>query len=150
MYNIDYNDLIQNDKKILEYALKTSDVFSVISIIQKPYSRIPPNFKNLEFAEKLEPFVLKYLYNYYDWPIKHLSRINHSIMVLYKINSASRKIIIDLPNVFLPLENNLPQDICFFREGRPWLITISHEKIAYIDNPSINDLKFLESIGISL
>lgn len=148
MYNVSYIDLIQKEKIILDYALKFSDAFSIVTKIQKPYSKIPPNFENPEVAKKLEPFAIKYIFDRNEWPIKYLTRSKHQIMVLYSACKESRQITNELPNVFLPLENNLPEDICFYRNEKAWLITISHEKIAYMDNPTANDIEFFKKNGI--
>lgn len=148
MYNINYMDLVQKEKIILNYALKSSDIFSIVTKIRKPYSKIPPNFENLEIAEKLEPFVLNTFFERNEWPIKYLGRSKHQVMVLYKICKESRQIICELPSVFVPLDINLPEDICFYRDEKAWLTTISHEKIAFMDNPAEKDLKFFESNGI--
>jgi hypothetical protein len=56
--------------------------------------------------------------------------------------------LIELPNIFIPLENDLPEDVCFFRNGIAWFVTISHEKMAFMQNPSKADLDFLSKENI--
>ena len=36
-----------------------------------------------------------------------------------------------MPNIFTPIEYEMPEDICFYRKKELWFATISHKKIIY-------------------
>ena len=69
-------------------------------------------------------------------------------MIVYRICKGSRQALQTLPNVFLPLENGLLEDICFYRGQEPWLATVSHEKMAFIAQATREDVAFLEQNDI--
>jgi hypothetical protein len=142
---IDYNDIVKNEKKVLDYTSKFSDCFSILAIIKKPYSQNPPVFK---YSDLFYPYATKYIYDKKDRPINFLSNLKHQIMIICDCCKGSRKMLIELPNIFIPLENDLPEDVCFFRNGIAWFVTISHEKMAFMQNPSKADLDFLSKENI--
>lgn len=142
MFNINYDDLITKEKIILDHLLKNSKYFSVIAIYCKPYSQMPPKFQNSIFTDKLNPFVNKYIFNRNEWPIQNLSKSKHQVMITYNCSKNLIGIMNEFPNVFLPIENGFPEDMCFYRKEKPWFVTISHEKIAYMLNPAKSDIDF--------
>lgn len=148
MCSIDYADLIQKEKLVLDYAFRISSYFSIVAKFGKPYSQIPPNFKNPAFAQSFAPFLLKYIFDRNEWPIKSLSRSKHQVLVFYKSCKESREKINEFSNVFLPYQNDLPEDICFYRNSTPWLATISHEKIAFLSNAITEDYDFFQKQNI--
>lgn len=57
--------------------------------------------------------------------------------------------LLKMPNIFIP-ENNMPEDICFYRNSKLWFATVSHERIAYIFDARKEDLDFLSKNGIEV
>ncbi|MBQ7161274.1 MAG: hypothetical protein IJR90_06175 [Clostridia bacterium] len=41
----------------------------------------------------------------------------------------------------------LPEDICFFRDGKLWLCYISHERLLTVDNETKEDVVLLEGLN---
>ena len=146
--DIDYNDLIKNYYKIIEYAGKYSDSFSIITNLKKPYLKIPPNCEHDDFIKKFEPFILNSIVGIKKWP-GTITKDNHKVMYTYRICKESIKILLQTSNLFMPIENELPEDICFYRNKKPWLTTISHEKIACISCATKLDINFLEENNIN-
>ena len=46
------------------------------------------------------------------------------------------------------IDNDIPEDICFYRNGKLWFATISHEKIAFAVDVTKADLTFFKENGI--
>ena len=69
-------------------------------------------------------------------------------MVVCRCCKESRKQLLLMPNVFLPIDNDIPEDICFYRNGKLWFATISHEKIALAVDVTKADLTFFKENGI--
>lgn len=56
--------------------------------------------------------------------------------------------VINLHNFFLAIEQNLPEDICFYRDGEVWLYTVTHERSATMVSSTSLDFDFLKSYFI--
>lgn len=147
--NVKFDDLVTNYSEVIKYAGKYSDSFSMISTLKKPYSKEPPNYKHDKEMKILEPFLEQYHVGIKSWP-GTITRGNHTVMLVYRSCKGSRKLLDEMPNLFLPIENGLPEDICFFRNQNPWLVTISHEKIAYMRNVTKEDIAFFKENGIKV
>lgn len=145
--NIDYDKLVKNEKAVVDYLIKTSDYFSVVVRIKKPYSQMPPLFN---YADQLRPFIIKYLFESKEWPVEFIGAAKHRIMVICKCCKEIRKEVGKIPNVFLPIENEMPEDICFYRDGELCFATISHEKMAFFTKIKKEDIDFFMGLGIHI
>ena len=141
---VNYDDIIDNESSVIDYLMKKSDSFSVTVIIKKPYSQQPPIF---EQSEQFNRFVTKYYFDYETWPVDFLGRMKHQILIMCSCNKESCKMLSEMPSLFLP-ESNMPEDICFYRNGKPWFATVSHERLAYVFDAKKEDLDFLSKYGI--
>lgn len=142
---INYEDLVKNESEIIDFLIKNSDCFSVTAVIKKPYSQMPPAFN---YDIQLQPFVIKYIFERKDWPVNFLGQLKHQIMVVCRSCKESRKQLLQMPNVFLPIDNGLPEDICFYRNDELWFATISHEKLAFMIGGTKEDVVFLAKNGV--
>lgn len=43
---------------------------------------------------------------------------------------------------------NLPEDICFFKNGKPWFASCSHEEYEFVETDDIEDIFILEELNI--
>ena len=145
--DLNFDDISRNYGEVTRYALSACDRFSLIAKMKKPYSKEPPNFEYADAVRSLEPFVERYVPGIREWP-GTITRDMHRVMIVYRICKGSRQALQTLPNVFLPLENGLPEDICFYRGQEPWLATVSHEKMAFITQATKEDVAFLEQNDI--
>lgn len=143
--NINYADVVNNEKVLMNYFGKNSECFSFLSIIEKPYSHNPPIFK---YCKELSPYVIKYLFDKNDWLVDFLGRLKHQIMVVCRCCKESTNVLLSIPNVFSNSEENAPEDICFFRDGKLLFATINHEKMAFMIDATNKDLNFLQGQGI--
>ncbi len=142
---INYQNIIEKEKTIINFLAKNSDFFSVLVLIKKPYSQNPPVFN---FSDKFTPFLKECLPYRKDWPINFSGQLKHQIMIICDCCRKSRMELMEMPNLFTPIEYNAPEDICFFRNNQPWFATISHEKLAFMLEPKDEDLKFLKKNSI--
>lgn len=147
--NINFEDITQNYNDIIPYIVMSCDRFSVISNAKRPCSRASLAFEHQETMHLFEPYILDYVTNIRKWPGTE-TKAKHKVMVIYELCKASRKVFNDFPNVFLPIQNGLPEDITFYRNGSAWLITISHEKMAFVSNLTEDDRAFFQKQHIRL
>ena len=143
---VNYDDLVDNVSSVIEYLMKKSDCFSVTVIIKKPYSQQPPVFNQ---SEQFNDFIIKYYFDYKTWPVNFLGRLKHQILIMCCCNKESREMLLKIPNIFIP-EINMPEDICFYRNGKLWFATVSHEKLAFVFDAKKEDLKFFLKNGIAV
>ena len=147
--DIDFSDLIENYHEVIKYAGKFSDAFSVITNLKKPYSENPPICEHDEAIKCLKPFLTEQIMGIKEWT-GMMTKDNHKVMIIYRTCKESRKILSEMPNLFLPVKNQLPEDICFYRNKNPWFATVSHEKTAFMLNATKDDMAFLNENGIKI
>jgi len=138
--NVDYNGIVKNEQMLIEFLSKHSDSFSITVVIRKPYSQDPPIFK---YGEQLTPYAIKFIFDRKDWPVDFLGQLKHQIMIICRCCKESRKELLKMPNLFSESEYDVPEDICFYRQGKLWFATVTHEKISFMLNPTKEDLEFL-------
>lgn len=141
--DINFSDLLCNYYEVIKYASKNSDSFSLITNLKKPYSKVPPNCEHDGVMKSLDPYLIEHVIGIKKWP-GMMTKDNHKVMVIYLTCRESRKILIEMPNLFLPIENGMPEDLCFYRSKKPWFATVSHEKMAFILNATKEDIIFLK------
>lgn len=145
--NVDYDSIVKNEPAVIDFLSKNSDSFSVTAVIKKPYSQMPPIFN---YDTQLQPYVIRYIFERQDWPVDFLGKLKHQIMVVCRCCKESRIQLLQMPNIFLPLDNDMPEDICFYRNDNLWFATVSHEKMAFMINATKEDIALLEEIGIKI
>ena len=139
---LNYNHLKEEYIEVINYATKTCDVFSIITNQRKPYSKLPPVCDYENTLNKLESSLVKQIVGIKAWPAS-ASKDNHKVMNIYSCNKISRMSLMALPNIFDAINNSLPEDICFYREGIAWLVTVTHEEYGFIYYENKNDINFL-------
>lgn len=142
---VNYEDIVKNEPIIIDFLTKNSDYFSVTTVIKKPYSQLPPVFN---YDVELRPFITKYIFERYHWPVDFLGYLKHQIMLVCRCCKGSRKQLLQMPNIFLSVDNDMPEDICFYRKDELLFATIAHEKIAFFVNATKEDISFFKKNGI--
>lgn len=138
-FDLNFNLIADYYKEVINYCGKYSETFSIITMLKKPYSKIPPNCKHSAVLEPFHPYLIKQIIGVLEWPGTVIKGTNKMILNMYSCCRDTRTLLAELPNMFFPLENNLPEDICFYRDKKPWFVTISHEKIAYLTSSTKQD-----------
>lgn len=140
-----YDDIVRNEKALIEYLAKNSDSFSIVVTIDKSYSQNPPVY---HYSDRLNPYATEFLFDKKDWRLDFLGSLKHQIMVICRSCKGSRKELSELPNLFVIEENVVPEDICFYRGDELLFATITHEKMCFMQNPAKQDLDFLKEHNI--
>lgn len=142
--DMNYDDIISKYLVVVDYAGKFSDSFSLMTNLKKPYSKVPPNCEHDEILKPLEPYLLEQKIGLKEWPGTIKASVdNHKVMNIYRSCKETRAILLKMPNAFL-FSNSLPEDICFYRNKKPWFVTVSHEKITFMLNASEDDMAFFQ------
>lgn len=144
---ISFEDVANNDKALLRYLMKHSDSFSALVRIKKPYSQMPPQYV---YSEIFHPYTIQYIYEKNNWIEKFSGKLKHQIMIECICDKELYKQMLVLPNIFNPVNSDFLEDICFYRNKKLWFATISHEKSAFLIDPSKSDVDYLMQIGITL
>lgn len=145
---LNYESLEKNNIKILKYATKTCDYFSLITHLKKPYSKRPPLCDHDEILLEIKPYLLDQIVSIRKWSNNGVNN-NHIVMNVYKCCRETRFFLVNSADYFNPAKDKLPEDICFYRKRAVWLATVSHERLAFIYSFNEEDRSFLEKLGCS-
>lgn len=147
MINLNYNCLLQRYDEAIKYFVNSSDVFSIITYMKKPYSKRPPICYHDDKLKSMSPYLINQIVGIRRWGNSGTSN-NHSVMNIYRCNKYTLKALQNFENVFLSMETDFPEDICFYRKNAVWLSTVSHEKLAFVYKETEEDMKFFKNKGI--
>lgn len=139
-----YSLLTTKEIEVLQYCAKNADSFSIISKIKKPYTKIPRTYIHMSTLAPFEPYLIKQVVGAREWAGVREGVDNHRILNYYRCCKETRALLKEVPHLLLPLEYNLPEDICFYRKENPFFVTISHEKFALLVAPTQQDTTFFQ------
>ena len=145
---LDYPLLAQNCNTVLGYLFKTSDTFSLTANLIRPYSQIPPACRADPLLLPLAKDLLSYETNPHGWPGTQTYG-RHKVLLTYQARRTARCAVQSWPNVF-ELQDTLPEDLCFYRKGEAWFITVTHEKLAWAEVQSRQDEAFFRPFALDL
>lgn len=145
-YNIDYNDLLNAYDDFMQYALEQSDLCSVITLLKRGSKNTTRTIHDNKL-QVLNPFLYTQINRIKEWS-NGGTRNNYTVMKIYECpdSYADWKKCVGI--FLLPEIDNLPEDISFYKGNTIWIATVSHEKLAFLYNPSESDLEFLKKRGI--
>lgn len=115
-------------RKLIQHSLGYCDSFQFVI---RPTVDINESCKQL--LNNLKPF-LRGRTEESQWPGTQL--VNGTAEIYrYNLTQASVIILAEVTDsLYAWLQPNLPEDLCFLRfEGKPWLVTITHEADGYLD-----------------
>ena len=144
---VNYMDIIHNEQIVIDFLSRFSDEFSITVLIKKPYSQDPPIY---QYCDQITPYATKFIYEKKDWPVDFLGQLKHQILVVCGCCKQSRKELLNMPNLFFSAECDVPEDICFYRDGKLWFATITHEKMAFMVDATKEDVAFFKENGIKI
>ncbi len=140
-----YERMIKTYDIWLPYVLKTSDAIGMISVLEKPYSKRPPNCIDAELLSKLEPCLIDYQVGIGDWNDIIGERWMRAVRYRYKCQRLVRQVLLSSPNLLII--GNGPDDMHFYRNGKIWMYTITHEQLVFFESSTDEDRKmFFETI----
>lgn len=142
IYAVPFGVAEKNYIKIFEYACNTSDSFTIITKQKKPYSSVPVRCIHDDYLHDISTSLCEQVVNAKKWPGTE-TKANHIVLNRYAINATTIKWLKRVPNL-LSIGSG-PEDICFYRNGKPWLITTTHEKTMYVVHPTTCDKTFFDN-----
>ncbi|WP_159888707.1 hypothetical protein [Paenibacillus puerhi] len=125
-------------KSLLKLALNVCDEFILVKRDQIPL------FENgNDILKTLNPF-LKEVKKQESWPGTCL--MGHFADVYY---FECREDLVDVftehtESLYSWMQPHILEDLCFFKDKKPWLITVSHEKMGWIDTNNVSELEKLK------
>lgn len=140
IYNLPYDKVIERWTDVVLYASKSSDSFSLITEQLKPYQAEPPKCRHDELLDPISGDLLQQEVNVKSW-LGTKTSDKHRVLNLYRMSKTTRAWLKTCPNL-LDCSRDLPQDICFCRNGKPWLYATIHEKELTLLNPTEADKAF--------
>lgn len=121
--NIEIESLEKLAKKYVSFI----DNCSSFSLVLREEVKL--NSSGEEFVNSLESFLLKTEVKS-EWPGTILTDGKANVFY-YRLNNDSLKILCQLNSLFDLVAPSFLEDICFYKNNEPFLITISHEKDLY-------------------
>jgi hypothetical protein len=146
---IDFNDAIAQSSAILEYCTKNADSFSFITMLKRPYSKIPPILEHDDLLRGISTFLIRQVIGLREWPGTRMFTVEfHKVLNQYRISKQTREFIMSQTQIINPIPFSLPEDICFYRNGIPWLVTVSHENSISMINVTRKDIEFVVGLRV--
>lgn len=71
------------------------------------------------------------------------------VLNIYRMVKSTRNWLNESPNLFVYRED-LPEDICFYRDGKAWMYATTHEHDMTIINPTNEDMAFFKTIETAM
>lgn len=119
----------QEYKRLLGYAMKTSDAFMLVYFSQKKGGRLSRDVNKIK--QGLKPYRIKKRHNP-DWPsTTSLDKRNKYIIEVYKSSLDVMDILLKPDSLFSWMPPHFPEDLSFFSHNKCWLSTSAHGK--YLD-----------------
>lgn len=137
VYRIVNGEEKQVFNKIVQYALKCSDHASVCTFRNYHKKDLENSFWS--FLERVSPYSVGDS-DSFTLPKNYTKGQKFH---LYYLADDVKKCILEVPTLESWKAPHLPEDITFYINKKPWLMTISHEKMMFLN---ISDTEKLESI----
>ena len=134
-------------QELIEYAFPRATHFMLVYFYETQKG-IPSEMK--EMKSKLAPFAVKTRHNS-RWPGTNRTCNNHDWrhdIVLYKTVPEAKEILLQVSDLSSWRFPNNPEDLAFFKEGKCWLYSTVHEKMATCIRASKEDIAFFKKLGI--
>jgi hypothetical protein len=84
------------------------------------------------------------------WASTILEDNNKAEVYFYQADEKAKRVVKELSNSLydwcLSEPEILPEDLSFFKNGRPWLVNCAHEKESHIFTDNVNEIEKLKSI----
>ncbi len=129
----------ENYKKLIEYAFEVCDEFLFIKHSQLSY------FQSFDIIteELKEAFIC--CREQTEWP--GTISVPSAMVYYFKCTEKSKEIIIKLTNsLFDWCAPYFPDDLCFLKNNKEWLITTAHEHISFIETNNNEEIEKIKRI----
>lgn len=145
--------IIKNPKKevyrdLIDLACEVCDEFHIV--LRKDMGSLE-EYKNV--LKKLEDSFIE-MKEQSEWASTILGDNQTAYVYYYRANSHSNQVLKECSkSLYDWVQPNLPEDLSFFKNGKEWLVTISHEKESYIlteDKNEIDKVMNLKKLKVKL
>ena len=128
-------------KDLLDLAFSVCDEF--ILVVRSSISI----FNNVtDVLEKLYPF-LKEKKEQSEWPGTKYFGKKSVIVYYYKTDEEAKRILLKFSNSLHSwVQPNLPEDLCFLKNQKPWLINTAHERASYFDTDDKDEIEKIMNV----
>lgn len=127
-------------RSLIDLAFDLCDEF--ILVLHKEY-RIFDSAKSI--IEKLKPYLIE-MKEQSTWAGTQLYE-DTACVYHYRTSTRAREIIKEVSSaLFQWIQPNFPEDLSFYKNGKPWLINIAHERLCYIINTNEKEIDIISSI----
>jgi len=130
----------ENYKKLIEYAFEVCDEFLFIKHSQLSY------FQSFDIIteELKETFIC--CKEQREWP--GTISLPSAMVYYFKCTQKSKEIIINLTNALFDwCAPYFPDDLCFLKNNKEWLITTAHEHICFIETDNNEEIEKIKRIN---
>ncbi|GGB47146.1 stage III sporulation protein AH [Virgibacillus dakarensis] len=148
---INFLEDVKNEsyEKLIDLAFSASDMF--ILVVRKDMG------STKEFDHVLEELSSSLIKRkkQKEWPsTKLLGWGKWAYVYYYRTDDHAKQVIKKVSKSLYSWEqHNLPEDLSFFIEGKPWLVNIAHESEAYIDTDDrylLGEIKNIDGIAFEI
>lgn len=126
-------------RTFIKYAMKTCDSFSLV--FEKDHLKMT-KYAMQETYDIIKDFVL-YEKNIVYHPDTGTSFQNSNI-IFFECNKYTQNVLQKVNSVFDWNGQNLPEELCFYRNNKKWFVCVCHEKYLFIHNETEADKSFLQ------
>ena len=70
-------------------------------------------------------------------------------MIQYRCCRASKDFLLGISDLLSTGNDETLEDICFYRAKKPWLVSITHEKLMFLFDATEDDIAFLDQNEIA-
>jgi len=141
MITITKNPKKKTYKDLMELAFKICDSFHLV--IRKDMGTIEDYNQILQ---RLESSLIE-MKEESEWASTILGDGQTAYVYYYNTDNNAKKVVLESSNNLFGWEHpDLPEDLSFFKNNKEWLVTISHEKEAFIYNSDKSELDQINAI----
>jgi hypothetical protein len=81
---------------------------------------------------------------------EYCDRKTEGIYNIYRVNFDYyiTEVLCSVPGLYKWIYPNLPEDLCFYKNGKCFLRSVAHEKLCWIYTEDEKEIKALEKIGL--
>ncbi len=135
--------IVINDKQyktFISYAMKTCDLFSLV-FEKDDISKMQYNLQEVYLALAEFVFDKKDIGYHPDTG----TDFEHSALIYFTCNHDTRGVLLSMAEMIYDWNGqNLPEELCFYRDGKAWFTCVCHERYLFIYNETREDITFLK------
>ncbi|MFC3749048.1 hypothetical protein [Paenibacillus sp. GCM10012306] len=127
---------------VLQISMEVCDEFI---LVKRDQMSLDPS--GIELLERLKPFFKEQRRDDH-WPGTRLFGHYADIYYFQCCDEATEILLSYTTGLYSWVQPKLPDDLCFLRDGKPWLTNTAHEEQSFIDTDVEEELVRLEQSGL--